>query len=218
MELKRKIAGIAFIAAAAIVLTGCSNGTDTTPPEDPIPTNVPALNIEGADIPAGDEVITEPGTQIEPGEWLTHEFISFDGNKAILQSRIGGVVNASPEQIASFAEFSGQALDGKDVKLITIEQKKVSGQSIAFSVPNNEFTPAVNGMPANTFSTMGWEGCASEPYSIDFDLAQASSTTCLISIVDPAMGSYSGVLFTGDPLNPDSPYSFGSGDPVLLKS
>jgi len=205
--LKRLLALLVLPVATLFVIAGCS----TTPaPSSNGDDDKTSQSDEGDDdeseAPAEGE-LADPGTRVGEGEWLTHSFTSTDDGEALISAQLVSVEPATDEEAAFIvAAFDAGKLDGYDFWLIHVDEKKESGDSIAFDSDYAYFDVVdEDGTQVQGITLIGWDGCPSESFSEEFDTAGAVITQCFIAAAKDGDNEPAGVSYGGG-YEDDNPY------------
>lgn len=215
MKPSRTYAFVGAALAAGLLLSGCSAPADLETPDETIteseaPEATPTQ--EAPATPSEPGALTEPGSTIALGEWASYEFTGTDKQKAVVSARLVSVEPASQADTDFLVDQIPQ-LKGYEVVLLTVEQKKVSGESIAFNADYTGFRPAsADGKRAQEVTVIGWDTCRSNSFSKDFDENGATITQCIIGAAVPGGNPIAGVIYAPY----DSPYSTSGGQPIFF--
>lgn len=218
---KPSIALAALIAAGALALTGCtapdlSGAKRIDQTEAPAETEAPESSESSGDATAGD--LVQPGQTVPVGEWATYEYVNYDDKKAVLNTRLVSIEPATQEQIDLLVSEIPE-LQGWKVSLIRYEQQKVSGDDITYSANYTDFRPAdVDGAQAQEVSVIGWEDCASESFTEEFNAGTEVLQQCMVGASVEGGKAIGGMLWTGNADVDDNPFSEYEGTPVFFKN
>lgn len=216
MTLPRKNLAIGLALIAGLVLAGCSASPEETP-ETPASTDAP--NETPAETPAetpsentapGD--VAQPGATVAIGQWVNYEYLGLDDTTAIISARLVSAEAPSAEDAAFLVKEIPQ-LQGYELIFFTVEQKKVSGDEIAFQADYTGWRPATaDRKRAQDVTVIGWDKCKTNSFSKDFDTAGATITQCVIGAKVPGGQDIAGIMYA--PF--DSPYAYSDGNPILF--
>jgi hypothetical protein len=220
MTSSRTAATVGLAAIIALALAGCSSGGESGGTDDntakPTATASSSAPADDSDAAAEGDIV-EPGATIEAGEWITYDYEDYDGNHAVIQSRVTGITAATEEQLQLLISEIPD-LEGYEVSLITLEERKVSGDDITFGSDYTDYSPAAtDGAEAQEVSVIGWDECSSESFTEEFNAGSASITSCFVGAVVPGTDKIGGLLYEGPSAAEENPYSSYEGKPVFMK-
>lgn len=212
----RKNLAVGLALVAGLVLAGCS----APAPEEPeVPSSSDAPSEAPAETPTetpaettapGD--VAQPGATVPIGQWVNYEYAGLDDKKAVISARLVSAEAPSAEDAAFLVEKIPQ-LQGYEVVFFMVEQKKVSGDEIAFQADYTGFRPATSDRKrAQDVTMIGWDKCKTNSFSKDFDTAGATITQCIIGAKVPGGQDIAGVMYA--PF--DTPFNYSDGNPILF--
>lgn len=216
----------AALSISTLALAGCTGGSDEPAPvassaapapaaETSAPTEATTEAPAAAEAPAGD--LTAPGTTINAGDWATYEFVNYDGDSAVLQARVTGM-NAATEAQAAYLLEQLPETKGYAYTFITVEQRRVSGDDIAFGSDSTDFKAAsTTGERAQEISVIGWDECDNNPFSQAFSDGTETITQCYVGASIEGGDPIGGLIYAGPMAADPNPYSEYDGKPIFLK-
>ena len=221
--MKKSIAFVA-LAAVSLALTACASQPDAQV-EKKADTSVEEsasaeATEEWADT-AGAAVegeLLQPGQTVALGDWATYEYVDYDDKTAVLNTKLVSIEPATAEQTATLVEEIPE-LKGWKVSLIRYQQQKVSGDDITFGANYTDFTPAdATGAKAQEVSVIGWDECASESFTEEFNAGTAVLDQCMVGASVEGGELVGGMLWTGNSSADENPFSDYEGEPVFFKN
>lgn len=201
----------AVALVAGLLLSGCTTLTPqadkpaaSTSPHTPIATPSDSPGERESDV-------TTPGSIVTLGEWATYEYRGTEKLTAVLAARLVSVEKATPAQNA-FLVSQISELAGYTVWILTVEQKKISGDPIVYGTDYTAFEPIdADKKRVQGVTIIGWTECASQSFTPEFDEAGATITQCII-----------GATKTGDDVaglryaEPKTRYDPYDGNPIIF--
>ncbi|WP_164863488.1 hypothetical protein [Agromyces sp. LHK192] len=228
MKKQIQIAALALLAAGSLALTACtgpdlSNAkrldapAEETAAAEPAGTEAEAADEEGSSAGAAVEgELLQPGQTVALGQWGTYEYESYDGRKAVLNTKLVSIEPATQAQV-DFLVAEIPELADYEVTLIRYQQQKVSGDDITYDANYTDFRPAdVTGAQAQEVSVIGWDECASESFTEEFG-AGAVIDQCVVGAKLPSSEAIGGMIWTGNSSADENPFSEYDGQPVFFK-
>lgn len=205
MTKHRIITALASIALAALALTGCSL---LTPPAPADPGEVPTNPVR----PLPDS-ITPPGAEIPLGEWASYQFTGTKGEEVVIAARLVSVEKL-PAAEDEFLRDNIDGLDGYDIYVMRVEQKKVSGDDVTFNADYTGFKPArADGTRGKELTVIGWSGCKVSSFTAAFEDGEVLPQ-CFLGLVDSGAAPVAGVIYTLF----DTPYDSYAGAPIFFRA
>ena len=207
--LKRILAILLLPLATALVLAGCATGPSDSGndrDDDSTSQSDDDADEEESEAPAEGE-LADPGTRVGVDEWLTHSFTSTDDGEALISSRLVSVEPATDEQAAAIvAAFDDGKVDGYDFFIIQVEEKKESGDPVLYDSDYSYYDLIdEDGERVQEITIIGWDGCATESFTEEFDTAGATITQCFIAGALDGDNEPAGVAYSGG-YDDDNPY------------
>lgn len=219
----RLAATFSGLAVAALALSGCvqlpmPQAQESSAPVEEIEATEPVETEDaGDDAPAtelsGD--VTAPGTVLGAGEWATYEFTGTEDEKALISARLVSVEPATSAQLDLLVSEIPD-LKGWKVVLIHAEQQKVSGDPVKFNSDYSYFSPATAaGSKAQNVYVIGWDECATESFTEEFDNG-ATIEQCFVGAYVDGGEPVTGMLYEGG-YEEGNPYDSYDGQPIVWK-
>ena len=217
MSLQRILALLALPVVTVFVIAGCASPSPSTDSGDKDTDSSETEDEEDeADVPEEGE-LAEPGTTVGADVWLTHSFTSTDDVEALISSRLVSVEKVTDEQYTFLNEtFDEGQLEGYDVYMILVEEKKESGDSIEFDADYTFYDPIdKDGEKVQPITLIGWDECQTPSFDEAFDTAGGVLTQCLLAAVPEGEDGPAGVAYTGGDED-DNPYDYLDGKPLFF--
>lgn len=205
---------------AILMFTGCS---ELVPQEaKPATENSPHLpiakpsttpNTPGADgSDTESEATTAPGSIVKVGEWAYYEYTGTEKHTAVIAARVVRIDKASPEQ-KNFLVSEVSELTDYSVWILTVEQKKISGQSILFDSDYDAFNSiTADHKRARGVEIFGWTECTSQSFTKEFDEDGATITQCFIGATKSGGEKISGIRYAKN----GTVYDPHDGNPIIF--
>lgn len=226
MSLKKILALLVLPLVAVFVIAGCSSPAANNDKDDDRESSKSDDDDEkdededeeedSPEAPASGE-LAEPGTRVAINEWLTHTFLSTDEVEATISSRLTSVEPVTDEQ-REFLDgvFDEGELEGYDVWMILVEQKKESGGTIIY---NSDFTyfdvVDEDGDQVQSLTVFGWDECENPSFDEAFDSDGAVITQCYLAAAKANDQKPAGVMYVGG-YEDGNPYSSYDGKPLYF--
>jgi len=237
LKLSRILPILTISIAASVALSGCvpfptlkADSTsapvetqaapeETTAPVEPETTTPPAETAapEETTAPAPvDGEVAAAGTKAAIGAPLTYEFTNTDDGVALISAKLIDVTPATAEELAVINDaFDADELKGYDVWLIHFEETKVSGAVVEFNSDYSYFSPAdASGNKVASPTLIGWDGCASESFTEEFDNGEPLEQ-CMLAAAPSGGNLPVGMMYTGG-YQDDNPYDYYDGTPLYF--
>lgn len=219
--MKNARGGIALSLAviASLTLAGCTSSAPADSDKKPESsasdpsgaTDTPAKETTlGEAEPSGD--VVAPGSIIGLGLWGSYDYVGVDDATIILASRL---VSVAPTTQAQTDFLIGRLPKVKDYDLwlIHVEQKKVSGDPIAFNSDYTNFRAITAAKTkVQSVGVIGWDECKTVAFTRDFDNDGAVITQCMIAATPRGGDEVAGVEYS----RYNSPYSSSGGKPLIF--
>jgi hypothetical protein len=202
---------------ATLLLVGCAapspgtttpdTGTDesATPTEEAV--EAPEL-VEGEPAP--------PGTRVGFDTYLTYTYLTVDDEEALLSAKLDSIEPATDAELAVLAENFGDQLDGYDIYLLRMTEKKISGASVKYNDDSSFFDVVdENGERIQTVTLIGWDGCDTQSFPEEYDTGGAEISQCYIGAVREGEDPPAGMAYTGG-YEDGNPYDYLDGKPLLF--
>jgi len=216
MSLQRILALLALPVVTVFVIAGCASPSPSNNSDDKDTDSSETEEEDEPEIPAEGE-LAEPGTTVGADVWLTHSFTSTDDGEALISSRLVSVEKVTDEQ-QTFLEtaFDEGQLDGFDVYMILVEEKKESGDPVLYDA-DYTFYDAIDkdGQKVQPVTLIGWDECETPSFDEAFDTEGAVLTQCLLAAVPSGEDAPGGVAYTGG-YEDDNPYDYLDGKPLFF--
>lgn len=226
----RSLLPVAAVCGLALVLTGCGSDDDPQPrdratteaaadpetdrPVAPSPSPLPEETTTANAADPGDRV--QPGQVVENGEWMTYDWVNYDDDHAVLQTRLTGVTPATDAEMAAIVAENPD-FAGHQVVWVTWETRKVSGDDIEFDSNGSDFTPATT---EGTRSQSAWSiggTCSTDSFDEEFNEGTGVAEGCAMGIQVAGGQQVGGLLYTGPSAQDDNPFEEYDGSPAFLK-
>lgn len=223
LKLTRLLPVLLLPAVSLLVLGGCAllpiPGNNNSNDDDKDTSDVKeteAPEDDDADAPVDGE-LAEPGTRAGLNQWLTHSFESTDDVQALIAARLVSVEPVTSTQRAFLdGAFDEGELDGYDVWILKVEEKKVSGGTVEFNADYTSFNPVDDqGRQIQGLTVIGWDDCKSLSFDEEFDTNGGVLTQCILAATLPGDDAPAGVNYTGG-YEDENPYSNYDGKPLLF--
>lgn len=216
MSLQRILALLALPVVTVFVIAGCASPSPSNNSDDKDTDSSETEEEDEAEIPAEGE-LAEPGTTVGADVWLTHSFTSSDDVEALISSRLVSVEQVTAEQLEFLnSSFTEGQLDGFDVYMIHVEEKKESGESILYDSDYSFYDPIdTDGNKVQPIIFIGWDECETPSFDEAFDTEGAVLTQCLLAAVPEGEDAPGGVAYTGG-YEDDNPYDYLDGKPLYF--
>ncbi|GAA1845956.1 hypothetical protein [Agromyces salentinus] len=219
---------IAFVALAVVslVLTACAaEPADSVAEKSDIsveetasadPTEEPADESTGEAAIEGE--LLEPGQTVALGDWGTYEYVDYDDKTAVLNTKLVSIEPATEAQVEQLVAEIPE-LKGWKVSLIRYQQQKVSGDDITYGSNYTDFRPAdATGAKAQEVSVIGWDECASESFTEEFNAGTTVLDQCMIGASVDGGEPIGGMIWTGNSSADENPFSDYEGTPVFFEN
>jgi hypothetical protein len=220
--MKKQSVALAALVIAGFALTGCSTPDLSNakridqPVEESVETEAPEESSSAGSATAGD--LVQPGQTVPAGEWATYEYVDYDGNTAVLNTKLVSVEPASQAQIDLLVGEIPE-LKGYKVTLVRFQQQKVSGDDITYGANYTDFRPAdTEGAQAQEVSVIGWEDCETESFTEEFNAGTEVLDQCIVGASVEGGNDVAGMIWTGNSSADENPFSQYDGTPVFFKN
>lgn len=236
----RHAAPIALLSGLALMLAACGSGSEPEKPRKPLAAvsadpstaapraeDTPSPRADDSDDDTEEETddadagatsadLTAPGAVVENGEWITYDWENYDGDHAVLQSRLTGITRATEEEMAAVVAANPD-FQGYQMVYVTWETRKVSGDSILYNSSTGDFRPATTeGDDAQNAFAFGGP-CQTDYFDEGFDSGGETISGCEIGLEIAGGKQVGGLLFTGPSSADENPFRLYDGSPVFLK-
>jgi hypothetical protein len=220
MSLKKILALLALPLVTVFVIAGCASpspsNNDKDDDKDSSETDEKDDEEEESDAPAEGE-LAEPGTRVGIDTWLTHSFVSTDDGEALISARLVSVEPVTADQLAFLnTTFDGGELEGYDVWMILVEEKKESGDTVIYNSDYSYFDVVdEDGDQVQEITVIGWDECKTPSFDEAFDTEGAILTQCFLAAAKENDQKPAGVAYVGG-YEDGNPYSSYDGKPLYF--
>jgi len=208
MKVTRILPILALPIALSFALVGC--GVVASPAD---PEAVPETSeTEEAPAAPADGEIAPAGTQVGLDTYLSYDYTGVDDVTAVVSAKLVSVEPVSDAQLKFLNEQFDQ-LAGYDVYLVTVDQKKESGDAIIYNADYTNFKVIdAEGTQVQGVTLIGWDECSTESFDEAFDTQGEVLTQCFIGASPAGGNAPAGVAYTGG-YDDDNPYK---DEPLLF--
>lgn len=192
--------------AGSVVPAGSPDGTES---------NKGAGLNEGTEPNDGTKIV-DASAIIRNGRWGAYDFYGQNGERAILEARVVNIQPLGTDEAEAVRAVLSE-LEGYALAYITVEQRKISGDSIKFQFDATRFKPVTaSGGHTHDLGFYVWAGCPTETFSGDFDDGLSPLSQCVLSATAPGAEPVGGVRYVGSHHDLDNPYDDHTGNPILF--
>ncbi|HEY0188520.1 MAG TPA: hypothetical protein VGC67_13600 [Cellulomonas sp.] len=218
---------LTIAAAGSLLLAACSSGGSDE--AEPVAASTKTQEASAAaepssepseveTTPAETEVtgdVAAPGTTVGFDTYLSYTFTNTDDEQAVLSAKLDSIDLATDSERADLeSAFDEGELDGYDLYLIRMTEKKVSGASVEFNSDYSYFDPIKeSGSTVQSVTVIGWDGCEQQSFDSAYDTEGAELQQCYIAAVPNGQPAPAGVAYTGG-YEDDNPYDSYDGSPL----
>jgi hypothetical protein len=202
---------------ATLLLLGCAApSTGTTTPDTATDSGVTPTEeaVETPELVAGEPA--PPGTRVGFDTYLTYTYLTIDDEDALLSAKLDSIEPATDVELAVLAENFGDQLDGYEVYLLRMTEKKISGATVKYNDDSSYFDVVdVNGERIQEVTLIGWDGCDTQSFPEEYDTGGAEISQCYIGAVREGEAPPAGMAYTGG-YEDGNPYNYLDGKPLLF--
>jgi len=192
MKVTRILPTLALPIALSFALVGCGVIAAPTEPDAAPETS----ETEEAPAPA-DGDIAPAGTTVGLDTYLTYDYTGVDDVTAVISAKLVSVEPVTDAQLKFLNEQFDQ-LAGYDVYLVTVDQKKESGDPVIYNADYTNFKVVdAEGTQVQGVTLIGWDECSTESFDEPFDTEGAVLTQCFIGASPAGGNAPAGVAYTG---------------------
>ncbi|MBH0108992.1 hypothetical protein I6E81_02290 [Salinibacterium sp. NG22] len=206
----RKRSAFAWAIIAGLTLSGCAVTASEEVPEAAAPSVEPTEETteESTGTASGD--VAAPGSTVKLGEWASYDYAGIDDATAVIAARLVSIEPATAAQTDYLVKQISQ-LKGYNVWFLSVEQQKVSGDSIAFDADYTGFSPVdANSEKIQDVTVIGWDDCTTQSFTKEFDTDGATIEQCFIAATVEGGNDVAGVIYA----EYDSVYAYYDGKPL----
>jgi len=192
MKVTRILPILALPIALSFALVGCGVVAAPTEPDTAPETS----ETEEAPAPAEGD-IAPAGTKVGLDTYLTYDYVGVDDVAAVISAKLVSVEPVTDAQLKFLNEQFDQ-LAGYDVYLVTVDQKKESGDPVIYNADYTNFKVVdAEGTQVQGVTLIGWDECSTESFDEPFDTEGAVLTQCFIGASPAGGNAPAGVAYTG---------------------